>query len=309
MRWSLLSFSRGLAVLVSSVDLRLGKSAWNEFRLSSLSHRFALSWFWTLLCVQIHEIISNYLFPPRNFGLPALCPKLLSLWRIQLAFIYAVLVLLRVVKAGPDYVIQKSPLFAVLLAMSMLERLSAFAADVAIERDYVPQLAGEVCSAAWQAQHMDTTSLISTLHVWWCNCIQIFGQLLYLWDYISDLIQFLGQSILSMVEQAEWHSSYAGVRTQKPHSEGKSVPVGKDNPSALAASNAKLRQTDLVSELLGTLAFGWGSAHLGMSTALACLTSVTFLALPLELYYLRRVSCKTLHRVCHHSTLSVFLFS
>ena len=52
------------------------------------------------------------------------------------------LVLLHVVKAGPDYVIQKSPLFAVLLAMSMLERLSAFAADVAIERDYVPQLAG-----------------------------------------------------------------------------------------------------------------------------------------------------------------------
>lgn len=53
-----------------------------------------------------------------------------------------VLVLLRVVKAGPEYVIQKSPLFVVLLLMSMLERLSAFAADVAIERDYVPQLAG-----------------------------------------------------------------------------------------------------------------------------------------------------------------------
>lgn len=65
--------------------------------------------------------------------------------------------------------------------------------------------------------------------------------------------------------------------------------AGKDNPSALAASNAKLRQTDLVSELMGTLAFGWGSAHLGMSTSLAVLTSLTFLALPLELYYLRRV--------------------
>lgn len=54
------------------------------------------------------------------------------------------LVLLRVVKAGPEYIIQKSPLFIVLLLMSMLERLSAFAADVAIERDYVPQLAGVV---------------------------------------------------------------------------------------------------------------------------------------------------------------------
>lgn len=65
--------------------------------------------------------------------------------------------------------------------------------------------------------------------------------------------------------------------------------TGKDNPSALAASNARLRQTDLVSELLGTLAFGWGSAHLGMSTSLAVLTALTFLFLPLELYYLQRV--------------------
>lgn len=59
----------------------------------------------------------------------------------------AVMVLLRIVQAGPEYVIQKSPLFAVLLAMSMLERLSAFAADVAIERDYVPQLAGNMLIA------------------------------------------------------------------------------------------------------------------------------------------------------------------
>ena len=65
--------------------------------------------------------------------------------------------------------------------------------------------------------------------------------------------------------------------------------AGQDNPSALAASNAKLRQTDLVSELLGTLAFGWASTHLGMSTALAVLTSITFLGLPLQLFFLRQV--------------------
>jgi len=53
-----------------------------------------------------------------------------------------VIVLLQVVKAKPGFVIQKSPLFPILLALSMAERLCAFAADIAVERDFVPQLAG-----------------------------------------------------------------------------------------------------------------------------------------------------------------------
>ena len=52
--------------------------------------------------------------------------------------------MLQVVKAGPEFVIQKSPLFPILLTLSMAERLCAFAADVAVERDFIPQLAGKI---------------------------------------------------------------------------------------------------------------------------------------------------------------------
>lgn len=53
------------------------------------------------------------------------------------------LVLLQVVKAGHSMPLQQSPLFPVLLILSMSERLCAFAADVAIERDWITQLAGK----------------------------------------------------------------------------------------------------------------------------------------------------------------------
>jgi hypothetical protein len=52
------------------------------------------------------------------------------------------MLLLQLVKAEPGFVIQKSPLFPILLVLSMAERLCAFAADIAVERDFVPQLAG-----------------------------------------------------------------------------------------------------------------------------------------------------------------------
>ena len=51
--------------------------------------------------------------------------------------------LLQVVRAGPTVSMQHSPLFPVLLILSMSERLCAFAADVAVERDWITQLAGD----------------------------------------------------------------------------------------------------------------------------------------------------------------------
>lgn len=49
----------------------------------------------------------------------------------------------RAVQLGPAFVFQQSPLFYALLLFTMLERLSSFASDVAIERDWLTQLVGE----------------------------------------------------------------------------------------------------------------------------------------------------------------------
>ena len=66
-----------------------------------------------------------------------------SLRYLNLALLNAAgLVLLQVVRAGPTVSMQHSPLFPVLLILSMSERLCAFAADVAVERDWITQLAG-----------------------------------------------------------------------------------------------------------------------------------------------------------------------
>lgn len=61
---------------------------------------------------------------------------------------------------------------------------------------------------------------------------------------------------------------------------------------ALAASNAWLRRMDLLSELLGTFAFGWCATQHGVSVTLGLLTAATFGALPLELWYVQRVSAR-----------------
>ena len=48
----------------------------------------------------------------------------------------------RAVQLGSSFTFQSSPLFFALLLFTMLERLTSFASDVAIERDWLTQLVG-----------------------------------------------------------------------------------------------------------------------------------------------------------------------
>ena len=48
----------------------------------------------------------------------------------------------RAVQLGSAFSFQQSPLFYALLFFTMLERLTSFASDVAIERDWLTQLVG-----------------------------------------------------------------------------------------------------------------------------------------------------------------------
>ncbi len=61
------------------------------------------------------------------------------------------IVLLRALSAGPHVVLTESPLFLVLLVLAMVERLTAFAGEVAIERDWVTQLSGGLGVVGGQA--------------------------------------------------------------------------------------------------------------------------------------------------------------
>ena len=56
---------------------------------------------------------------------------------------YAGLVMWRAVQLGQSFHLQHSPLFLVLLVFTMLERLTSFASDVAIERDWLTKLVGK----------------------------------------------------------------------------------------------------------------------------------------------------------------------
>lgn len=56
---------------------------------------------------------------------------------------HAGLVMWRAVQLGQSFHLQHSPLFLVLLVFTMLERLTSFASDVAIERDWLTKLVGE----------------------------------------------------------------------------------------------------------------------------------------------------------------------
>ena len=56
---------------------------------------------------------------------------------------YAGLVMWRAVQLGQSFHLQNSPLFLVLLVFTMLERLTSFASDVAIERDWLTKLVGK----------------------------------------------------------------------------------------------------------------------------------------------------------------------
>lgn len=48
--------------------------------------------------------------------------------------------LIYVLRVGPQLSLTRSPWFVLLVACSMLERLSAFASDIALERDWTTQV-------------------------------------------------------------------------------------------------------------------------------------------------------------------------
>ena len=65
---------------------------------------------------------------------------------------------------------------------------------------------------------------------------------------------------------------------------------GKDNAFALASSNAMLRRTDLMCELVGSLAFGWLYSGLGLSVSVASATFLAAALLPAQLLSIFKVS-------------------
>ena len=56
----------------------------------------------------------------------------------------------RAVQLGQSFHLQHSPMFLVLLLFTMLERLTSFASDVAIERDWLTKLVGKYLVACSQ---------------------------------------------------------------------------------------------------------------------------------------------------------------
>ena len=64
------------------------------------------------------------------------------------------LVMWRAVQLGQSFHLQHSPLFLVLLLFTMLERLTSFASDVAIERDWLTKLVGTYLLACFAADLM-----------------------------------------------------------------------------------------------------------------------------------------------------------
>ncbi|BDA44279.1 Solute carrier family 40 member 3, chloroplastic [Coccomyxa sp. Obi] len=115
-------------------------------------------------------------------------------------------VMVHVLHLGPALDLQRSTWFPVLLCCTMLERLSAFASDIAIERDWITQLSG------------------------------------------------------------------------------------KTNPEALSTSNAILRRMDMLSEMVGTLCFGWCFTQLGAAKTLTTLITFAALSLPAMLCLIDRVA-------------------
>ncbi|KAL0048832.1 hypothetical protein WJX82_000311 [Trebouxia sp. C0006] len=84
------------------------------------------------------------------------------------------LVMWRAVQLGPSFHLQHSPLFLVLLVFTMLERLTSFASDVAIERDWLTKLVGRgnetaLAEANAALRRMDQVAeLLGTLAFGWC---------------------------------------------------------------------------------------------------------------------------------------------
>jgi hypothetical protein len=116
------------------------------------------------------------------------------------------LALIAVARSGASGPLASSPLFGLLVVLAMLEKLASISSELAIERDWVTQLAG------------------------------------------------------------------------------------KQNQGALARSNAYLRRTDLVTELVGAVVFGWIYSKAGLVSSMAFTAVLAALAAPLQLFFINRIA-------------------
>lgn len=66
--------------------------------------------------------------------------------------------------------------------------------------------------------------------------------------------------------------------------------AGKQNVVALARSNAYLRRTDLLCELIGAVIFGWIYSKGGLPASMAFTAAMSALAAPLQLFFIRRIA-------------------
>lgn len=66
--------------------------------------------------------------------------------------------------------------------------------------------------------------------------------------------------------------------------------AGKQNVTALARSNAYLRRTDLLCELVGAVVFGWVYSRGGLPASMAFTAVLAALAGPLQLLFIRRIA-------------------
>ncbi|KAI7840421.1 hypothetical protein COHA_005852 [Chlorella ohadii] len=116
------------------------------------------------------------------------------------------LALIAVARSGTSGPLSASPLFGLLVVLAMAEKLASISSELAIERDWVTQLAG------------------------------------------------------------------------------------KQNQGALARSNAYLRRTDLVTELVGAVVFGWIYSKAGLVASMAFTAVLAALAAPLQLFFINRIA-------------------
>ncbi|KAL4440206.1 hypothetical protein ABPG75_003207 [Micractinium tetrahymenae] len=66
--------------------------------------------------------------------------------------------------------------------------------------------------------------------------------------------------------------------------------AGKQNVGALARSNAYLRRTDLLCELIGAVIFGWVYSKGGLPASMAFTAVMAAVAAPLQLLFIRRIA-------------------
>lgn len=95
---------------------------------------------------------------------PAMCRSAVGamVGRLTWWVLYAGLVMVHVLQLGPTLSLRRSPWFLVLLTCTMMERLSAFASDIAIERDWVTQ----VRECMLRAHRIDVVSDCLTRIAW-----------------------------------------------------------------------------------------------------------------------------------------------